>query len=132
MSKSDIKDPDYLIKLEKSIQQKYGDEVIQHPFVNWSDEKEKNFLEDLKKSDKFFVDKEQSDVNKLFTEERFCSICNVYSFFKKDDIYMIKFKCCYKCYVYYFEGREDKKEEIQKKLKKEYKNYAKKFEKDCS
>jgi hypothetical protein len=30
-----MKDPDYLIKVEKAIQKKYGDETIQNPKANW-------------------------------------------------------------------------------------------------
>ena len=39
-----MKDPDYLIKVEKAIQEKYGDKTIQNPKVTWDQEKEKKYL----------------------------------------------------------------------------------------
>ena len=42
-------DPNYVAKVEKAIAQKYGKEAIQHPRSDWSDEKEKDYLEQLKK-----------------------------------------------------------------------------------
>ena len=34
------KDDNYLIKVEKAIQEKYGDEAIQNPKASWDEEKE--------------------------------------------------------------------------------------------
>ena len=34
------KDPNYVVKLEKAIAKKYGDEAIENPKKHWSDEKE--------------------------------------------------------------------------------------------
>ena len=36
-----MKDPDYLVKVEKAIAEKYGDETIQDPRGSWDAEKEK-------------------------------------------------------------------------------------------
>ena len=38
------KDPNYTVKVEKAIAKKYGEETIQHPKSNWTDEKEKEYL----------------------------------------------------------------------------------------
>ena len=46
-----MKDPDHLIKVEKAIQEKYGDEAIQNPKANWDPEKEKDFLKKVKETD---------------------------------------------------------------------------------
>ena len=43
------KDPNYVVKLEKAIAEKYGEEAIQNPKSTWDDEKEKEYLKDLKK-----------------------------------------------------------------------------------
>ena len=43
-----MKDPDHLIKVEKAIQEKYGDEAIQNPKNNWDKEKEKDYLSQIK------------------------------------------------------------------------------------
>ena len=42
------KDPNFAIKVEKAIAEKYGEETIQHPKQDWTDEKEKEYLNDLK------------------------------------------------------------------------------------
>ena len=111
-----MKDPEHLIKVEKAIQEKYGDEAIQNPKANWDQEKEKKYLEQIKKIAKTEKQKEKIKVNgvlipkKLFRKEskRTCPECKIYSFDTRDDLYMAKFKCCFKCYILYVEGREEK------------------------
>jgi len=111
-----MKDPEYLIKVEKAIQEKYGDEVIQNPKISWNKEKEKDYLDQIKKIFKTEKKKERIKVNgilmskKLLIKEskRTCQECKIYSFDGKDDLYMAKFKCCFKCYIEYVEGREKK------------------------
>lgn len=111
-----MKDPNHLIKIEKAIQDKYGDEAIQNPKANWDPEKEKDFLKQIREISKTEKPKEKIEVDgvlmpkKLFTKEseRTCPVCKVYSFDMKDDLYMAKFKCCFKCYIQHVEGREEK------------------------
>lgn len=111
-----MKDPNHLIKVEKAIQEKYGDEAIQNPKANWDPEKEKDFLEQIKEMARTEKPKEKVEVDgvlmpkKLFTKEseRTCPVCKVYSFEMKDDLYMAKFECCFKCYIQHVEGREEK------------------------
>jgi len=110
-----MKDPEHLIKVETAIQEKYGEETIQNPKTTWDDEKEKEYLQQIKKIAKSERPKEKVEVEgvlmpkKLFTKEstRTCPKCKVYSFDMKDDLYMAKFKCCFKCYVQHIEGREE-------------------------
>jgi hypothetical protein len=47
---------------------------------------------------------------KLLSREtnRTCPVCEIYSFDKKDDVYMNKFKCCFGCYIQYVEDREER------------------------
>ena len=40
--------------------------------------------------------------------KRECPVCTEYSFDIRDDLYMIKFECCYECYVQYVEDREER------------------------
>ena len=40
--------------------------------------------------------------------ERICPVCETYSFDKKDDLYMNKYDCCFKCYVEWVESREER------------------------
>ena len=109
-----MKDPEHLIKVEKAIQEKYGDEAIQNPKANWNQQKEKEYLQQIKKIAKAEQPKEKIEVEgvlmpkKLFRKEskRTCPECKIYSFEIRDDLYMAKFKCCFKCYIKYVEGRE--------------------------
>ena len=41
-------DPDYALKVEHAIAQKYGSETVQHPQRDWNPEKEEDYLEQLK------------------------------------------------------------------------------------
>ena len=106
--------------VEKAIKERYGEEAIAHRRANWDDEKEREYLEQIKKlaekkrrvaekTDKvdnggFFVSK------KLLNKEskRKCPVCSIYSFNTQDDVYMNKYECCFKCYIQYVEDREDR------------------------
>jgi len=111
------KDPNYPVKVEKAIAKKYGEDTVQHPKKNWNDNKEKEYLSQIKefhsRSEQTTSEVEIDGVlisKKLITKEsnRSCPVCNVYSFKSKDDVYMSKFDCCEKCYIQWIEGREDR------------------------
>ena len=114
------KDPNYVVKLEKAIQQKYGEETIQNPNAGWDEEKEKIYLEQLKKVGlkERRLDDQKEKVNaggflinkKLLNKEsnRVCPVCGTYSFKARDDVYMSKYECCFDCYITYVEGREER------------------------
>ena len=111
------KDPNYSIKVEQAIAKKYGEDTVQHPKKEWNNDKEKEYLSQLKE---FYVVSEQTPdeveiegvliSKKLITREskRSCPVCNTYSFKSNDDVYMSKFDCCEKCYIQWVEGREDR------------------------
>jgi hypothetical protein len=126
------KDPDYALKLEKAIEKKYGAETIVNPKSLWTEEKERRYLEDLKI---FYREKQDPDKKveldgvllseKLLSKESTskCPNCFRYSPSFLDKVSLIKFDCCFKCYVNYVEHREE--EWLQAKLenkKKRYKN----------
>jgi len=121
-----MKDPDHLIKVEQAIKEKYGDEAVQNPKSTWDSEKEKEYLKQIKKISQSYKAKEKVEVEgvlmpkKLIRKEstRTCPVCNIYSFNMKDDLYMVKFKCCWKCYIEHVEGREDRWPQKQKQLMK--------------
>ena len=113
------KDPNYAVKVEQAIAKKYGEETVVNPKSKWDDEKEKKYLDELKEMyynnvDKEDLDKEEVDgvfiPTKLLKEEskRSCPVCKTYSFKSNDDVYMTKFECCFKCYIQWVEGREDR------------------------
>jgi len=113
------KDPNYVVKLEKAIAKKYGEEAIENPKKYWTEEKEKEYLSQLKEFYKDTDDKEDIDkdeVNGIFIPKkllnresnRSCPICNTYSFKSNDDVYMSKFDCCEMCYIQWIEDREER------------------------
>ena len=114
------KNMDRIAAIEKAIKEKYGEEAVAHPQAEWTDEKEKKYLEEIKKlSEKKQVIAEKSVKvdnggffisKKLLNKEirRECLVCDIYSFDMKDDVYMNKFECCYECYIQYVDGREER------------------------
>ena len=42
------KDPNHIVKIEKAIADKYGEDTIQNPKAHWNDEKEKEYVKQLK------------------------------------------------------------------------------------
>jgi hypothetical protein len=114
-------DPDYIAGVEKAIKEKYGDETISNPKSNWDDDKEQEYLDELKKMAQkdraSHYKKEVIDNNgilitkKLIKKDdvqRMCPVCDTYSFKTKDDVYMKKFDCCYECYIQFIDGREER------------------------
>ena len=112
------KDPDYVVKVERAIAEKYGAEAVDNPKKFWNQEKEKKHVEQLKQ---FYKDKEEKEAKKVrknnfLVSEKFlnnensreCPVCGLYSFHLKDDLYMHKFECCFNCYIQYVEGREER------------------------
>tara|TARA_R110000824_G_scaffold296562_2_gene484855 strand:+ start:154 stop:537 length:384 start_codon:yes stop_codon:yes gene_type:complete len=111
---------EYIAKLEKAISTKYGEEATHNPRRFWNDEKEKEYLrqsqEEKLKFDKVAEsrDKVEQDgflINKKLLNKdhnRTCPICSTYSFHPRDDLYMNKFRACYKCYLNWIAGQEEK------------------------
>ena len=111
------KDPDYIAKLEKAIADKYGKETIAHPKADWDDEKEIEYLNELKTNYRSLnEEQEKEEVNGVLISKellnkktnRSCPTCNSYSFKSRDDLYMTKFGCCFNCYIQFVEGREER------------------------
>lgn len=114
------KDLNYIVRLEKAISKKYGEETIQNPMSTWTEEKERDYLEQIKKSYKkelHLKEKyEKVEVDGIMVPRRLlsrrqaciCPICETYSLKKQDDLYMSKFACCFKCYIEYVEDREER------------------------
>ena len=49
------KDWDYIARLEKAIKKKYGSEAVVNPKNSWTDEKEEEYLKELKGFSKVFL-----------------------------------------------------------------------------
>jgi len=114
------KDPNYIACVEKAISEKYGDEAIQNPKGNWDEIKEKEYLQQMKefykKTKKFEAGQEKVDVNGIKVSKKLlnrdalqsCPVCDSFARRSLDDICLVKFDCCYKCYIQYVEDREER------------------------
>lgn len=112
------KDYDKIAEIERAIKQKYGSGAIQNPAKSWTEEKEKDYLEQLqelneKRNKQYAVDqKVEVDgflvTRKLLIKENKinCPICCTRLKTARDDIYINKFDCCEKCFIEYVEDRE--------------------------
>tara|TARA_A100001391_G_scaffold193888_1_gene169672 strand:+ start:316 stop:696 length:381 start_codon:yes stop_codon:yes gene_type:complete len=112
------KDLNEIAKIEKAISKKFGKESIINPKSGWDDDKEKQYLENLKQ---FYSEESRQEEDKINEDgffitrnlinkeiKRVCPVCDTYSFSGRDDLYMNKFDCCEKCYIQWVEDREDK------------------------
>ena len=117
MKKTDLND---IAKIEQAISKKYGPETVQNPRSKWTKEKELDYLQKIK--ERFKKDlkrtKDSEKINKdgffvskkllIKDKDRVCPACFEYSFDLKDDLYMSKYDCCWKCYIHFVEGRESR------------------------
>ena len=114
-----MKNMNYIQALEKAVKEKYGDLATQNPKQYWDHTKEKEFIEQQKEfSAKKYKNEESREkveldgvllpkklINKNIDKE--CSICKKYSFDKRDDLYLNKFKACYRCYLCELEDKKN-------------------------
>ena len=113
------KDPNYVAAVEKAIAEKYGTETVQDFRSGWGEEKEKEYLKQLKQAKKTKPNKKYIEESKTSSyrikkskktkkAQRSCPVCKTYSFSTKDDLYMNRFNCCFGCYIDFVEGNEDR------------------------
>jgi hypothetical protein len=112
------KDLNQIAKVEKAMSKKFGKESIVNPKSGWDDDKEKQYLEDLKE---FYSEESRQEDDKINEDgffitrnlinkeiNRVCPVCETYSFSGRDDLYMNKFECCYTCYLKWVELDKEK------------------------
>ena len=114
------KDLNKIAAIEKAIAERYGDDTIQSPRANWDEDKEKEYLSQMKefykKIDKNDAHQEKIEINgikvskKLLNREslKTCPVCGSFPKKSMDDVCLLKFECCSKCYIQYVEGREER------------------------
>ena len=114
------KDLNRIAAIEKAIAEKYGKETVANPKSNWDDSKEQEYLKQMKefynKFDKNKEYEEKIDINgikvtkKLLNREslKCCPVCGSFPKKSMDDVCLLKFECCSKCYIEYVEGREER------------------------
>jgi hypothetical protein len=110
------KDLNYIAGLEKAIKQKYGEEAVQNPSSNWTPEKEKEYLQQLKenKIKEMTSDRVEEREGFLFSaklikkdSKNVCDVCS--NILKQHDmLYETKYECCRNCYIQYVEHREER------------------------
>lgn len=112
---------DYIVKLEKAISQKYGEEATHNPRRFWDEDKEKEYIQQSQiEQQKFAKNAESQDkieadgflINKKLLNRdhnRTCPVCSRYSFHPRDDLYMNKFEACFKCYIQYIDGGREER-----------------------
>ena len=111
---------DKIAAVEKAIAKKYGEEAIQNPKADWTEEKEKEYLKQMKEfyssRRQIAATQEKVDVNgikiskKLLNRESLknCPVCGSFPKKSMDDVCLVKFECCSKCYIQYVEDREER------------------------
>ena len=114
------KNTNQIAAIEKAISEKYGDEAVVNPRSNWDEEKEKDYLNQMKefygKIKKNEEHQEKVDINgikvskKLLNKEprKNCPVCGKYPKQSMDDVCLLKFECCHSCYIQYVEDREER------------------------
>ena len=111
---------DQIAAIEKAIKEKYGDDAIANPKAFWDENKEKEYLQQMRefyaKTSKNSEWEDKIDVNgikvskKLLNKEprKNCPICGAFPKKSMDDVCLVKFGCCNKCYIQYVEDREER------------------------
>ena len=97
-------DPHYIASVEKAVMEKYGKESIRDFRSDWTEEQEKQYLNELKQITK----NEHRQKKHRPKQDRQCPVCKTYSFSGQDDLYMNRFQCCFDCYVEFIEHREER------------------------
>ena len=94
-------DPDYIVRVEQAIADKYGEETIQNPKAEWDENKEKVYLEQMR--DLYKKQKKNDEANdkvelngikvsrKLLNRESKtgCPVCGAFSHSTRDDVSLV-------------------------------------------
>tara|TARA_R110000824_G_scaffold216795_1_gene403358 strand:- start:39 stop:446 length:408 start_codon:yes stop_codon:yes gene_type:complete len=112
------KDYNYIASLEKAVAEKYGKTAVQDFRHTWHEERETDYLEQLKERQArdLFSPSIKREVGNIMISckrerskpTRSCPVCKTYSFSMKDDLYMNRFACCHRCYIDFVDWNEEK------------------------
>ena len=102
-------DPDFAIRLERAIKEKYGPETVVNPHSRWNKDKERKYLQELKE---LYAESTKGVLisEKLFNlkEDKYCKVCDTYRPKLNNKIYFIKYDCCMHCYYDFVSDREER------------------------
>lgn len=110
----------YIAKLERAIEERWGEEAAKNPRKDWDEEQQEKYEEEAEELNKKIFKNESEDVkverNGYIVSESLmnresrnnCEVCNSYSFKSRDDLYLNRFGVCYDCYFQYIDGREER------------------------
>lgn len=109
-----------LQQIEHAIRTKFGEDALSDFRANWTEDKEEDYKKQLKEvkekdllrekneekteKDGFLVSKRLLTIRKC----EGCPICKKYFTDAGDNVYLLKFECCQKCYITHVEGREER------------------------
>jgi len=100
------KDLNYIAKVEKAIEKRWGDVATHNPARYWDDEKEKEYLEQLKErvqnEESSSTTKEHDGIlitSKLFNNRRIdkCPKCDSFKLSSRDKVLVKKIGHCQRC-----------------------------------
>lgn len=115
----DNKKLNQIAKLEKAIKERWGDETIKTPQSAWDEDKEKEYKEQQKE----FAQKIQTNKSEILEEQKGffitkrllnkeskskCLTCSSQIKTLKDETCKTKWDTCFKCYIQWIEGREER------------------------
>ena len=110
----------HIAAVEQAISKKYGKDTIQNPKANWDEDKEKEYLQQMKefyeKSRQNEESQEKVEINGIKVSKKLlnrdalqtCPICESFARRSMDDVCLVKFDCCFNCYIQYVEHREER------------------------
>ena len=113
-------DLNQIAAIENAMKEKYGETAILNPKSGWDEDKEKNYLQQIKEQmiQEASTEKKYEEIDldgilipkKLINskQKRKCDYCSQYSFNRDDDVYFSKYETCRKCYLKYIEDREER------------------------
>ena len=100
------KDLNYIVNIEKAIQDRWGDAAVENPASHWDDKKEKEYLKQLRERIQNegppSSTKEHEGIlvtSKLFNNRRVdrCPKCDTYKLSKRDKVLVKKVGHCQHC-----------------------------------
>ena len=114
------RDIEYVSKIEKAIKDKYGEDATINPSSLWNEEKEKQYMEQVRENaEKYYNIEDETSIiedngvllsKKLLSKSNAttCPVCSKYMPDIKDTVYINKWGACFSCFIEHIEDREQR------------------------